>query len=102
MENNHPDFMKNRPAARTANQIQDVYASQKRSTRVTVTAVLAVIDFMILVISLITGNYFITVIFAPVLLILLLSIILGRRADRQNTLPERSHHPDAIFQDHDH
>ncbi|MBQ9679811.1 MAG: hypothetical protein IJV48_03895 [Ruminococcus sp.] len=100
MENNQPDFMKNRPGSQTANQIKDVYGSQKRSTRVTVTAVLAVIDLIILIIGLVTGNWFLIVIFAPLLVFLILSIFLGIRADRQNTPPERTDHPDAIFKDH--
>lgn len=101
MENNRPDFMKNRPGAQSANQIQDVYGSQKRSTRVTVTIVLAVIDLIILVIGLVTGNNFITVIFAPLLLILIVSIFIGIRADRQNTPPAASEDTDAIFKEHD-
>lgn len=100
MENNQPDFMKNRPVAGSANQIKDVYGSQKRSTRVTVTAVLAVIDLIILIIGLITGNWFLIVIFAPLLVILILSIFLGIRADRQNTPPEPTDQPDAIFKEH--
>ena len=92
--------MKNRPGSQTANQIKDVYGSQKRSTRVTVTAVCAVIDLVILVISLITGNRLLTFIFAPLLPLLILSVILGIRADRQNTPPEPTDHPEAIFKEH--
>ena len=101
MENNQTDFMKNHPGSQTANQFKDVYGSQKRSTFVTVTAVLAVIDLIIFVIGLITSNNFIIIVFGPLLAILFLSVILGVRADRQNTPPEPTEHPDAIFQDHD-
>lgn len=101
MENNKPDFMKNRPPAASANQIKDVYSSQKPSTRTTVTVVLAVIDLIILIIGLVTGNRFLTVIFAPLLVIRILSIIIGIRADRQNIPPEPTEHPDAIFKDHE-
>lgn len=68
MENNKTDFMKNRPVAASANQIKDVYGSQKSSTRLTVTAVLAAVDLIILIIGLITGNWFLTVVFGPLLI----------------------------------
>ena len=93
--------MKNRPAAGAANQIKDVYSSQKASTRTTVTAVLGVIDLIILLIGLITGNWFLTVIFGPLLVIFILSIIIGIRADRQNTPPVSNDTSDAIFKDHE-
>lgn len=93
--------MKNRPVAAAANQIKDVYSSQKPSTRLTVTAVLAVIDLIILLIGLITGNWFLTVIFGPLLVIFILSIIIGIKADRQNTPPVSKDNSDAIFKDHE-
>lgn len=101
MESNRPDFMKNRPPASSANQIKDVYESQKPSTRKTVTAILTVIDLIILIIGLITGNRFLIVIFLPLLALFILSIILGIRADRQNTPPAPKDNPDAIFKDHE-
>ena len=101
MENNKPDFMRNRPPAASANQIKDVYSSQKPSTRTTVTVVLAVIDLIILIIGLVTGNRFLTVIFAPLLVIRILSIIIGIRADRQNTPPISKDTSEAIFKDHE-
>ena len=101
MENNRPDFMKNRPVAASANQIKDVYSSQKPSTRRTLTVVLAVIDLIILIIGLVTGNWFLTAIFAPLLVIFILSIISGIRADRQNMPPVSKDTSDAIFKDHE-
>ncbi len=101
MENNKPDFMKNRPVAAPANQIKDVYSSQKPSTRTAVTAVLAVIDLIILIIGLVTGNWFLTVIFGPLLVIFILSIIIGIRADRRNIPPVSKDNSDAIFEDHE-
>ena len=93
--------MKNRPPAASANQIKDVYSSQQPSTRTTVTVVLAVIDLIILIIGLVTGNWFLTIIFGPLLIVFVLSIIIGIRADRQNIPPEPTEHPDAIFKDHE-
>lgn len=101
MENNKPDFMKNRPVAAPANQIKDVYGSQKSSTRLTVTAVLAVIDLIVFIIGLMTGNWFLTVIFGPLLVLFVLALIIGIRADRQNTPPEHTDTADAIFKDHE-
>ena len=101
MENNKPDFMKNRPVAAPANQIKDVYSSQKPSTRRTLTVVLAVIDLIILIIGLVTGNWFLTVIFGPLLVVFVLSIIIGIRADRQNTSPVSKDISEAIFKEHE-
>ena len=100
MENNKPDFMKNRPVAAYANQIKDVYSTQKHSTRTTLTVVLAVIDLIILIIGLVTGNWFLTVIFGPLLVVFILSIIIGIRADRQNTPPVPTDTSEAIFKEH--
>ena len=100
MENNKPDFMKNRPVAASANQIKDVYSSQKPSTRTTLTVVLAAVDLIILIIGLVTGNWYLTVIFGPLLVIFILSIIIGFRADRQNTPPVPKDTSEAIFKDH--
>ena len=101
MENNEHDFMKNRPVAASANQIKDVYGSQKTSTRVTVTVVLAVIDLIVFIIGLITGNWFLTVIFGPLLILFVLALIIGIRANRQDTPPEYNDTSDAIFKDHE-
>ena len=101
MENNKPDFMKNRPAAASANQIKDVFSSQKPSTRTTVTVVLAVIDLIILIIGLVTGNWFLTIIFGPLLVIFILSIIIDIKADRQNTPTISKDTSEAIFKDHE-
>ena len=101
MENNKPDFMKNRPPAASANQIKDVYSTQKSSTRTTLTVVLAVIDLIILIIGLVTGNWFLTVIFGPLLVVFVLSIIIGIRADRQNTPPVSKDTSEAIFKEHE-
>ncbi len=101
MEHNEPDFMKNRPPAGAANQIKDVYSSQKPSTRITITAVLIVLDMILLIIGLITGNWFLTVIFAPLLVVFILSMIIAKRADRQNTPPPTNDTSEAIFKDHE-
>lgn len=101
MENNQRDFMKNRPVAAQANQYKDVYGSQKASTRTTISAVLTVVDFIILVIALITGNNLMTVIFAPLFIVLLLSFFVAKHADKQNTPVEPQDNPEAIFKDHD-
>lgn len=101
MENNQTDFMKNRPVAGTANQYKDVYGSQKNSTRTTISAVLTLIDLIIVIISLITGNNLMMIIFIPLFVILLISFILGRRADRQNAPVKPQDNPEALFKDHD-
>ena len=100
MENNKPDFMKNRPPAASANQIKDVYSTQKPSTRTTLTVALTVIDLIILIIGLATGNWYLTIIFGPLLVVFILSIIIGIRADRQNTPPVPTDTSEAIFKEH--
>ncbi len=101
MENNHRDFMKNRPGAERANQFQDVYGSQKQSTFTTVSAVLTVIVFILMMISILTGNNLMKLIFIPLFVMLLISFIIGRRADKQNTPPPAQENPEALFKDHD-
>lgn len=101
MENDQRDFMKNRPVAAQANQYKDVYGSQKTSTHTTISAVLTVIDFIILVIALITGNNLLTVMFAPLFIVLLVSFFVAKHADKQNKPIEPQDNPEAIFKDHD-
>ena len=101
MENNQKDFMKNRPVAAQANQYKDVYGSQKSSTRTTVSAVLTVIDFIILTVALVTRNNLMIVMFAPLFIILLISFFVAKHADKQNRPIEPQDNPEAIFKDHD-
>lgn len=93
--------MKNRPVAQQANQFKDVYGTQQKSTFTTLSAVLTVIVFIIALISLITGNSLMTVIFLPLFVLLLISFLVARRADKQNAPAEPSEHPDAIFKEHE-
>lgn len=93
--------MKNRPVAAQANQFKDVYGSQKKSTFTTLSAVLTVLDFVILVIALIMGNHLLTMIFAPLFAVLLISFFVARRADKQNAPVEPRDNPEAIFKDHE-
>lgn len=101
MENNQTDFMKNRPVAAGANQYKDVYGSQKSSTRTTISAVLAAINVILIVIAFITGNNLMKIIFIPLFIILLISFLVGRRADKQNTPVEPQDNPEALFKDHE-
>ena len=102
MENNQTDFMKNRPVAAAANQIKDVYGSQKKSTFTTVSAVLSVIVFVLMMIAIFTGNRLMMVIFIPLFVILFISFFVGRRADKQNTPPKiKDNNEEALFQDHE-
>lgn len=101
MENNQTDYMKNRPVAAGANQYKDVYGSQKSSTRTTISAVLAVINLILIVIAFITGNNLMKIIFIPLFIILLISFLVGRRADKQNTPVEPKDDPEALFKDHE-
>ena len=101
MENNQTDFMKNRPVAAQANQFKDVYGSQKNSTRTTVSAVLTVLDMILAAIAVFTGNNLMMIIFIPLFVILLISFIIGKRADRLNTPVEPKDSPDSIFKDHE-
>ena len=102
MENNQTDFMKNRPVAANANQIKDVYGSQKKSTLITVSAVLSVITFVLMMIAIFTGNRLMMVIFIPVFIALIISFFVAKRADRQNAPVEKAEdNKEALFQDHD-
>ena len=102
MENNQTDFMKNRPVAASANQIKDVYGSQKSSTRTTVSAILGVIVFILMVISIIMGNNLMMIIFIPLFVIFVISFFVARHADRQN-MPAKPQddNKEALFKDHD-
>lgn len=101
MENNQTDFMKNRPVAASANQIKDVFGSQKTSTRVTISAVLAVIDFILMMIGIIIGNRLMMIIFIPLFIILLISFLVGKRADKYNAPIEPKDSSEALFKEHD-
>ena len=101
MENNNKDFMKNRPVAAAANQFQDVYGSQKTSTRTTVSAVLAVIVFILMMIGIFTANTFIMVVFIPLFVILLISFLVAKHADKQNSPIQPQENQAALFKDHD-
>ncbi|MBQ6413329.1 MAG: hypothetical protein IJI19_07620 [Ruminococcus sp.] len=101
MENNQTDFMKNRPVAAQANQFKDVYGTQKKSTFTTLSAVLSVIVFVLMMVAIFTGNNLMMLIFIPLFVILLISFFVAKRADRQNAPVEPQDHPDAIFKDHD-
>lgn len=101
MENNQKDFMKNRPVAATANQIKDVYGSQKKSTFQTVCAVLSVVMFILTVIAWVTDSLYFKVMFTPVLVALIISFFVARHNDRMNTPVEPQDNPDAIFKEHD-
>ena len=101
MENNQTDFMKNRPVAAQANQFKDVYGSQKSSTRTTVSAVLSVIVFILMMIAIFTGNNLMMLIFIPLFVVLLISFFVARRADKQNAPIEPQDNPDAIFKEHE-
>lgn len=100
MENNQTDFMRNRPVASTANQYKDVYGSQQKSTRTTVTVVLMILMILFVLLSLINGNWMTLIIFAPILLALIISLIVGRHADRSSTPVEPHDSPEAIFKEH--
>lgn len=92
--------MKNRPVAAQANQYKDVYGSQQKSTRTTVTALLIVLLTVFSIISLVNQNWLLLGCFAPVLIGLIISLFIGRRADKYNmpVLPKDS--PEAIFKEH--
>ena len=93
--------MKNRPGAEKANQYKDVYGSQSASTRTTVTAVVALVMAVCVIYSIIRSNPYTLFIFGTVLVALIISLILGRRADRYNRPAEPHDSPDAIFKDHE-
>lgn len=101
MENNQTDFMKNRPVAAQANQYKDVYGSQKSSTRTTVSAVLGVIVFILMMIAIFTCNNLMMLIFIPLFAVLLISFFVAKRADKQNRPAEPIENPEAIFKDHE-
>lgn len=93
--------MKNRPVAALPNQYKDVYGSQKSSTRTTITAVLILLMTVFTILSLVYANYLLLALFAPVLVGLLISLIIGRRADKYNTPVKPEDSPEAIFKEHE-
>ena len=101
MENNQTDFMKNRPVAASANQYKDVYGSQKKSTLTTVSAVLSVIVFILMIIGIVMGNRLMMVVFIPLFVILMISFFVGRHADKQNTPVKPQENKEALFKDYD-
>ena len=101
MENNNRDFMKNRPPAAFANQAKDVFGSQHRSTRTAVTALLILLMIVLIIVSIVNANWYTLGIFSFVLLALIVSLIIGRRADRYNMPVQPKDEPDAIFKEHD-
>lgn len=101
MENNQTDFMKNRPVVDKANQYKDVYGSQKSSTRTTVTVTLIILMTILVIVAWINANYLWLGIFAPVLVGLIISIFIGRRADKYNTPVKPEDSPEAIFKEHE-
>ena len=101
MENNQTDFMKNRPPAAYANQVKDVYGSQRKSTRTTITVVLIVLLTVFIIISAINSNIIVLTIFSIILTALIISLIVGLRADRHNAPVEPSDDSEAIFKEHE-
>lgn len=93
--------MKNRPVAAQPNQFKDVYGSQKSSTRTTVTAVLIFVMTLFVILSLVNQNYLLLTLFAPTLLGLIISLFIGRRADKYNTPVKPEDNPEAIFKEHE-
>ena len=93
--------MKNRPVADKANQYKDVYGSQKKSTRVTLTAVVLILVAVLTIIAVIYQSYALLVLFVPALAGLIISLFVGRRADRQNTPVKPQDNSEAIFKEHE-
>ena len=101
MENNQTDFMKNRPVAAAANQFKDVYGSQKKSTLTTISAVLSVLSFILMIVSIVYGNLFWMGVFIPLFIVLVISFFVGRHADKQNAPIKPQDNPEAIFKEHE-
>ena len=101
MENNQTDFMKNRPVADKANQYKDVYGSQSKSTRTTITALMIVVMIILCVIALIYQSYLLLTLFAPALFGLIIALIIGKRADKYNMPVKTEDSPEAIFKEHE-
>lgn len=93
--------MKNRPVASFANQTKDVFGSQQKSTRTTVTGVLIVLMLVLTVIFLINGGWIAAAIFGTILVLLIAALFIGRRADRYNTPVKPEDSPEAIFKEHE-
>ncbi len=92
--------MKNRPVADKANQYKDVYGSQKSSTRTTITALLLIVMTILTVIAFVNRSYVLLVLFVPTLLGLIISLFVGRRADKYNMPVKPKDNPEAIFKEH--
>ena len=101
MENNQTDFMKNRPPAAYANQVKDVYGSQRKSTRTTITVILTVLLTVFVILSAVNSNIIALTIFSFILIALIISLIVGIRADRQNAPVEPGDDTEAIFKEHE-
>ncbi len=93
--------MKNRPVAAQPNQYKDVYGSQKSSTRTTITVLLMLLMTVFVILSLVNGNYLLLGFFAPVLVGLIISLFIGRRADKYNMPVKPEDSPEAIFKEHE-
>lgn len=101
MENNQTDFMKNRPVADKANQYKDVYGTQNKSTRTTITALLIILMTVFSIISLVNQNWVLLGLFAPALVGLIIALFIGKRADRYNMPIEPKDSPEALFKEHE-
>lgn len=101
MEKNQTDFMKNRPVADKANQYKDVYGTQRKSTRITLTALLIVLLTVLTIIALAYRSYLLVMLFLPTLILLIISIFVARRADKYNMPVRSTDNPEAIFKEHE-
>lgn len=93
--------MKNRPVAAQPNQYKDVYGSQKKSTRTTVTALVLVVMTVLTIIAGIYRSYVLLTLFVPSLVGLIVALFIGRRADRYNAPVKPEDSPEAIFKEHE-
>ena len=93
--------MKNRPVAAYANQTKDVFGTQKTSTRTTITVVLMILMIVFIVMSAVNSFWIGVGIFGTVLFGLIISLIIGHRADRYNMPVKGKDSPEAIFKEHD-
>ena len=93
--------MKNRPVAAQPNQFKDVYGSQKSSTRATITVLLLIVMTVLTIIAWVNRSYVLLALFAPTLVGLIISLFVGRHADRVNSPVEPKDSPEAIFKEHE-
>ena len=93
--------MKNRPVAAYANQTKDVFGSQKKSTRTTITVAVILVMTFLVILSLVNSNWLMLTLTAPPLAGLIISLFVGRRADRYNAPVDPENDPEAIFKEHD-